>query len=99
MTELANFRTNLSTALEADERSLHQLHRDTGIGLAFLSRIKTGTTATGYGKPTNPSLETCERIASSLGYFVRELLLPPQEFRRLVKARTAANLAGRKKNP
>ena len=78
--EIDNFRANLHIALEVDGRSMNRLATDLGMGQPYLSRIRSGTTHTGYSKPVSPGLDNCEKIATGLGYLLREMLLPPDEF-------------------
>lgn len=86
MSEVTNFRKNFKVALEYDGRSLNELHKDLGMSIAHLSRIRSGVKMEN-DKPITPTLLVCERIANSLGFRVRELLLPPSEFAKLAKAR------------
>lgn len=90
--EITNFRSNFAVALEHDGRTLTTFAEDTGMSVAYLSRVRSGVTSTGYGKPIIPSLQNCEKIATALGHSVRDMLLPPTQFaaqlsrRRKVKA-------------
>lgn len=91
MSELSNFRKNFETALEIGREidpaswSLNKCSEDLGMSIAYLSRVKTGRPPTEGAAPVTPGIERAERIASYFGFFLREMLLPPVEFRRLAK--------------
>lgn len=84
---VANFRVNFRDALACDGRSLSAFARDIKTSVSYLSRIRSGSQYTDTGAPIVPGLDTCERIASGLGYHIIDMLRSVPEFRALLKAK------------
>jgi hypothetical protein len=82
-----NFRLNFRDALKCDGRSLSGFSRDIKTSVSYLSRIRSGTKHTDNGQPIVPGLDTCDRIATGLGYSLLDMLLAPTEFRKLLRTK------------
>lgn len=80
-----NFRVNFRDALACDGRSLSRFARDIATSVSYLSRIRSGSKFTDTGRPIVPGLDTCERIASGLGYTVIDMLHTATEFRAMLR--------------
>lgn len=83
------FRLKLSAAI-AGESQRHFAER-AGISYVFLNRILKGH--------SNPTLETCDKIADALGFKLEELLADPPDFlrKKTIRSSQTATSSGTRK--
>ena len=77
MRDIDRFVANTNAVMDACELSQETVASRAGLHLVSLNRI--------LNRRTNPAMDTCQDIATALGFELRELLDEPKHFERLLK--------------